>query len=401
MSKIEASSKTVRASRSKKAAKSAETAHDASNALIAEAVANNPELAALVTNTDIVTEQTDRTDPTMPMGENGNELVEELPQSQEPVTNFEPMTEAERLEIEQKAHEAWFQEQLTKSAGAETETPLEPKSEPKFFMDDYGTEHVVFDVLSDEEVTALTADLANVAIEKAESVPDLGAIDHSSQQGSWSAAASAITIEPTAYDKLLAEQTDEQVDQMVILIADAIDKRAEFEKAKNPENSNIQRTLEKARRQMVTKRAARVLLASNVSPDFVNRTLHDGSRYNVYAIGKLADVVYTITDNKDLSNAINRACMKSLFACKRAGYAFTLETAKAAASDKIRIDEAVRRVLVRHTVSASTAPTQSSSTMNAFTTLGLVKPEGSTRNPTYVLTGHPIVEKMEALMKAA
>ena len=62
---------------------------------------------------------------------------------------------------------------------------------------------------------------------------------------------------------------------------------------------------------------------------------------------------------------------------------------------------AIRKVLIRHTVSASTAPTQASSTMQALATLGVVKAEGSTRNPVYKLTNHPVVEKLEVLLKAA
>lgn len=253
--------------------------------------------------------------------------------------------------------------------------------------------------------------LAEMEIEpSAETAPTaaaVGIVDHHSQLGSWgvseesrAAQAEAHDI-PTAYDELLATIKPEEIDEMVTWIADEIDTRADFEERKNPENSNIQRTLKKAREQLVTKRAAKVLIAANVDPAFINRTLHDGARYNVYALGKLADVVYAITDKGVLGNAINRACMKSLFACRAAGFTFNLETAKAAASDKVQIDAAIRKVLVRHTVSSSTAPTQASSTMQALATLGVVRAEGSTRNPTYKLTGHPVVEKLEVMLKAA
>jgi hypothetical protein len=61
----------------------------------------------------------------------------------------------------------------------------------------------------------------------------------------------------------------------------------------------------------------------------------------------------------------------------------------------------LRSALHRHTVSASTAPTQASSTMQALETLGLVKREGSVRNPTFTLTDHPAVAHLEARMMAA
>ncbi len=60
------------------------------------------------------------------------------------------------------------------------------------------------------------------------------------------------------------------------------------------------------------------MLAAQVDPAFINRTLHDGSRYNVYAVDKVADAVKGIADGV-ISNAINRACMVSLFQCAKPG----------------------------------------------------------------------------------
>lgn len=339
-----------------------------------------------------------------------------------------------------------------KAAAPVTETPIEPvaiteildpvvaapqSNEPEILdanviMDDFGNEVIVMaqpvvdlELLNDE-MTLIAAPavtegydadaefikaLAEMEIEpraeSASTAAEVGIVDHHSQMGSWGVSEASRSAQAeanetvTAYDELLSTIEPEKIDNMVTWIADAMDARADFEERKNPENSNIQRTLKKAREQLVTKRAAKVLIAANVDPAFINRTLHDGARYNVYALGKLADVVYAITDKGTLGNAINRACMKSLFACRAAGFTFNLETAKAAASDKVQIDAAIRKVLVRHTVSSSTAPTQASSTMQALATLGVVKAEGSTRNPTYKLTEHPVVEKLEVLLKAA
>lgn len=207
--------------------------------------------------------------------------------------------------------------------------------------------------------------------------------------------------EGLTFEQITDSFSDEEVTEVVHEIAACIDDRVEFEKDKNPDNNNIQRTLKKAREQMVTKRAAKVFLATNVSPNIMNRVFHEGSRYNVYAIGKLGDVVRGLTDGT-LMNAINLACMRSLFAFRKAGLTFTGEMAKAAASDKIRItDSAIKAALVRHTVSASTAPTQASSTMQALETLGIVKREGSHRNPIFTLTDNPAVAKLEKLLDAA
>jgi hypothetical protein len=202
------------------------------------------------------------------------------------------------------------------------------------------------------------------------------------------------------FQELCAAVSDEDADNMVCTIAAAVDQRAGFEAQKNPDNENIQRTLKKVRSQLVTKRAARVFLVTNVSPDFINREENTGSRYNVYALGKLADVIYGVTDGT-ISNAINQACMRSLFRFKNAGLDFSMEVAKAAASDKVRIEPALRKHLVSHTVSASTAPTQASSTMQALETLGVVFATGSKKNPVFHVTDAPIARFLEDKLLAA
>lgn len=212
--------------------------------------------------------------------------------------------------------------------------------------------------------------------------------------------------EPQSWDATLEALPADKVEETVFATAAAFDDRSAFERAKDPDNTNIQRTLKKARAQMVTRRAAQVMLATNVDPATINRVFHEGSRYNVYALGKLADVIFGLTKNPEhqqgqITNAINLACMRSLFQFRAAGMQFTGELAKAAASDKIRVEAAIRSHLVRHTVSASTAPTQASSTMQALTTLGIVKKSGSHRNPTFDLADTPVVAKLHELLHAA
>ena len=205
---------------------------------------------------------------------------------------------------------------------------------------------------------------------------------------------------PETFEDLVATFDDERVEDTVFAIKHAVDDREAFEREKNEENANIQRTLKKVRSALVTKRAARVLLATQTAPHFINRSIHQGNRYNVYALGKYADLVYGLTGGA-ISNAINIACMKSLFRFRAAGLQFTGEMARAAASNKIRVDAAVRAHLVRHTVSESTAPTQASSTMQALATLGVVRVTGSTRNPVYEVVDGPVTRKLEELMQAA
>lgn len=244
--------------------------------------------------------------------------------------------------------------------------------------------------------------------ESMETAATAGIVDHGSQVGSWVSPelaeemAGQAVQDPSAseFDALAASYSDEVVTDMVFATAKQIDDRTAFQRAKDPDNTNIQRTLDKVRKQLVTKRAARVMLACGiVDPLFINRQVHDGSSYNVYALGKLADVIFGVSDGL-IANAINIACMRSLFACSKADVVFTQEVARAAASDKIHIDPAIRKHLVRHTVSASTAPTQASSTMQALATLGAVTVSGSTRSPVYTLTSNAIVNKLMAKLAA-
>jgi hypothetical protein len=266
--------------------------------------------------------------------------------------------------------------------------------------------------------TAVSLD-AEIAINEA-AAPSI--IDHASQIESWTVEDEAALLKAEAiedapvetvaeiapsvqqsgkFEEILASYEDALVTAMAHKIAAEVDARAVFEDEKNPENTSIQRTLKKVRSELVTKRAARVMLATGVEPNFINRVLHDGSRYNVYALGKYADLVRSLVDGHGLNNAINNAVAKSLFRCKNAGIAFTGEVAKAAASDKIRLDATIAKTLVRHTVSSSTAPTQASSTMSALQTLGVVKIEGSSRNPTYRVTENPISNFLEAKLLTA
>ena len=257
-----------------------------------------------------------------------------------------------------------------------------------------------------------------------ETAATAGVLDHSSQVSSWTpndvaeeqlleeavAAIEAETTpepiesnEPTLAQKI-AQVSEEDAKRMTFEISKAIDERADFETRKNPDNGNIHSTLKKARTQLVTLRAAKLMIAANVDSGFINRVKHQGSAYNVYAIGKFADIVYGVTDGK-VANAINLACMRSLFALKRAGIdRMDMETAKGAASKQyaVKLSANIRKHLLSHTVSTSTASTQASSTMQALVTLGVLKTDGAGKNPSFwVNEASPIAQKLERLLEAA
>lgn len=183
-------------------------------------------------------------------------------------------------------------------------------------------------------------------------------------------------------------------------LAAAFDERAAFERAKSATNENIQKTIAKGRAKLIEGRSVAVLLAACATPDFVMRSTSEGSAYNVYAIDKVADLVKALSSGV-IGIAINRTIIKSLFQFAAANEPFTGDMARAAVSDKIRVQGAIAKLLVRHDVAPSTAPTQASSTMQALSTLGVVRNVGTTRAPVYQLTEEPIVERMKEIAQAA
>lgn len=205
--------------------------------------------------------------------------------------------------------------------------------------------------------------------------------------------------EVPALADVLSAISREDAEVMQRRVIASLDERDAFEASKKGDGHNILKTIKKARSKLaVSLDPARVLFAANVDPEFMNRELSDGNRYNVYAIDKVQDFLNFLGGAKgELTNAINIACMKSLFAFKKAGTPFTLDYAKGAASkDYARsLDSAVQKLLISHTVAKTTAPTQSSSTMQALVTLGVVNAIGSRKNPTYELANTSFTKALE------
>lgn len=196
--------------------------------------------------------------------------------------------------------------------------------------------------------------------------------------------------------EVFASFDDETVTKTTHEISEALTEREKHELMYG--DPNIQNVLKSARRGLVSKRAAKVFLAAHVDPDFINQSRSGAARYNAKGLLKIADIIKALTDG-EIHNAVNIACMKSLFAFRRAGEPYTADLAKASVSDKIRITDAkIKALLVRHTVSQSTASTQASSTMNALVTLGVVRAEGSRNKPTYHLVDNPLTRQLEQVL---
>jgi hypothetical protein len=203
-----------------------------------------------------------------------------------------------------------------------------------------------------------------------------------------------------AFGDLMKEVPEELVTKTMNLMKDRIADRRQMEVEKNSYNDNIHRTLKNVEQTMVRPVAAMVMVAASVSPNFIVEESRAGEHYNVYAMGKLNDLVDALAGLK-LSNAINRAIVRSMFKLRDAGVTITREILECAASDKIRMkDRGVESLLVRHTVGASTAPTQTSSTLRALETLGIVKVTGSKQNTVVTLLDTPQTAALEQVANA-
>lgn len=198
-------------------------------------------------------------------------------------------------------------------------------------------------------------------------------------------------------DDLLGEVTEKKAAETAKAIEMNYATRAKFEQD-NGGSENIQKTLSKLIKTMTSPGYGKMFLALGIDPNFMNRQLTASKRYNVYAADKLADLTYGLISGH-FKNAVNANVLRGLFKARAAGVPFTGKAAQACASDKIVVDKQLKDALsgCRHTMSASTAPTQSSSTMNALETMGIVHNKGTQKFPIYELTDKPVVAKLETI----
>lgn len=251
-------------------------------------------------------------------------------------------------------------------------------------------------VLDDAELTAVTdaldaVDLVSAPTTETEDNSDLPPVvldDETEEE------AAVLTLV-----EAVASVTEEQRAEKLEEINAAFDDRVTFETMADPGNTNIIKNLKSYRQKMALPGIAGLMIATNVDADFMNRSLTSGKRFNVYGIDKLNDLLHGLNSGH-FKNAINIAVMKSMFKFRAAGVKFTGLAALAAASDKVKVEKGMAGILVRHTVSASTAPTQSSSTMSALSVIGAVRNTGSVKFPIWELTDAPVTKRLEELLAA-
>lgn len=201
----------------------------------------------------------------------------------------------------------------------------------------------------------------------------------------------------TPFDKMIDAFGDESRKAISIEITTGFAERMTFENREHPANEGIQVKLKAASSKFATLNMAAVIAATNLDTSFMNRSVIQGRRFNVYSINKLGDLLTGLSTGR-LVNAVNIAVIKSMFKFRAADMAFNSVAALGATSDKVRIESGMKALLARHTVAPGTAQTQASSTMNAMLAIGAVKNTGTSSAPVWQLTDTSLVDQLEVVV---
>lgn len=275
-----------------------------------------------------------------------------------------------------------------KKKNAQTETEVLVQNVAEAMPVETLTMEDVAHLFSTEEIEALDVQLSSEETDVAQDVAETVAEED---------VPPATVEDDVDFEQIMVSIAQEDSQRVMDEMSAQIDERKKMEMAKDSYNDNIHRTLAKVRNTMVRHFAARVLIATQVSPSFITEQSREGEHYNVYAMGKLNDLVDGLC-GLPLKNAINIAIVRSMFKLREKGIALTRKTLECAASDKIRVtDKEIASALIRHTVGATTAPTQTSSTMRALETLGIVKSTGSKTNTVFELLDTPQTRALESI----
>lgn len=189
------------------------------------------------------------------------------------------------------------------------------------------------------------------------------------------------------------------VTKTVTELNDNVQSRIDYE-TKNGGTERKRDLLKGYQKRLVPVAIAEVFAALGTDTNFMNKgATASGKLFNVYAVDKVADMAAALA-GAGIRNKVNNAIVRSLFACRAAGLEFNGTLAAAAVSDKVRIGEHIKKVLVRHSVSESTVDTQLSSTMTALRIFGVVENIGSRNEPIWRLTDTPATRALEAQLAA-
>lgn len=203
-----------------------------------------------------------------------------------------------------------------------------------------------------------------------------------------------------SFTSLIEDVKPQAVGRVSKKLAANFEERMAFETTNAPANKTIQTKLSGYAKKFALPNVVSALIAASVDPNFMNTSVGaEIKRFNVYAIDKVADLAQAL-ESGTIKNAINHATVTNLFKATANGVDFTGDHARGSVSDKVALPAGHKKWMTQHTASASTAPTQASSTMNALQVMGVVTNTGTTKAPVWKLTDTPQTARFEAIVTA-
>lgn len=157
----------------------------------------------------------------------------------------------------------------------------------------------------------------------------------------------------------------------------AIEARIAFENDKNAANTSMQKTLADMSKIAANDKIAEILVASNVDANFINRAERSNARFNVYAAEKVFNIARNLANVAAL-NHYTRAIIATCKALEDASLQMTHKDAVCACSQDVKHTDKTREAILRKTryakhISANTASTQASSSINALQVFNVLR----------------------------
>lgn len=178
----------------------------------------------------------------------------------------------------------------------------------------------------------------------------------------------------------------------------AIAARASYETEKNSANDSIQSVLTSLHKAFNRAEViAQIMIDSSVNAEFINRQERSNNRYNVYAAQKVENAVSAASASEALNHyslAILRAVCKLHTITHKDAVSLCSESVKHSDAKRERAIKSLR--YAKH-VAATTASTQSSSSLNALLTCNILCESRNAENDvTYTLNSESAMFKLLA-----
>jgi len=169
-------------------------------------------------------------------------------------------------------------------------------------------------------------------------------------------------------------KTNEAVIAYTADVAAAIVARKSYETEQNPENTNIQKTLDGLAADFAHVDVCKFMHAASVDANFINRQERKNKRFNVYSAQKVANVARAAAAAESL-NAYSATLLRTAIALTRAELSMTHRDAHSALCLDLKVDAAKAQHIVRYgkNIASNTADTQSSSSINALQMFNVLK----------------------------